>query len=185
MSKRLLSAEGDPVRLACGYPEGEKRELTVRGVGVPEHDAAKRVVLALRVGDVLSEGRWGHVALVRRVGGCRRADVHLNVGVRRLGLRPLVPRGEVELRLVVQAAVVVVCRRTRSARKDVWQGGRRTELDVDGVKVSLVQRSTDVGVGVGALGRGGDVVLPARQRTIRVSLYMQTEGGTRRTCSCS
>ena len=97
--------------------------LTVCGVGVPEHDATERVVLLLRVRDVLRERRRAHVALAGRTGGGWRADVHLDVRVRRLGLRPLVPGGEVELGLVVQAAVVVVCR-ARRRNQGYEHGGR-------------------------------------------------------------
>ena len=45
---------------------------------------------------------------------------------------------------------------------------RRTELDVDGVEMSLVQRLPNVGVRVGALRRRGDVVLPAKRNHARI-----------------
>ena len=41
--------------------------------------------------------------------------------------------------------------------------------------MSLVERSTDVGVRVGALGCGRDVVLPARQSNARINVDMRTE----------
>ena len=56
----------------------------------------------------------------------------------------------------------------KAARGGVMQEMRRTELDVDGVEMSLVQRLPNVGVRVGALRRRGDVVLPAKRKHDRI-----------------
>ena len=92
--------------------------------GVPDHDTAERGVLATR--RECDVGECGSVDVARAGGSARArgADIDLNVGVRRDGLRPVVPEAEVPVVGVVevgQTAVVVV------------------ELDVDGVEADSVQ----------------------------------------------
>ena len=93
---------------------------------IPEHDAAERRVLAARLERDVDQRRGVDVAGRARGRRGQRADVDLDVLVRRDRLRPGVPRAEVPgvgIVVVGQAAGVVV------------------ELDVDRVEGDGVQDS--------------------------------------------